>query len=178
MYVSAYVCLPILVAQPIKLTIMPSGPGPRGNPFDNAVKPGSGRSLAERITRPGRRSRSLSPGRDLDEEAARKGIDRYVPGRSGSRSRSPLPRGRRDGGGGRRPGERRGRGGQGGRPSGAAGGNTRGGRDGRPRKTQEELDAEMADYFGSASGNAPATSAANGQSETAAVRDDDIDMIE
>lgn len=47
---------------------------------------------------------------------------------------------------------------------------------GRPRKTQEELDAEMADYWGKGSGVANAT---NGTAEaSAAVANDDIDMIE
>ena len=57
---------------------------------------------------------------------------------------------------------------------------------GRPRKTQEELDAEMEDYWGKAgvAGTDTATRAAtNGTAPAAAVQamgpgDDDIDMIE
>lgn len=152
--------------QPIKLAIVPSGPGPRRNPFDTAIMPG--RPLAERITVPGGRSRSLSPGRDRDG-AARKGIDRYVPGGNGSRSRSPLPNRRREGG--RRPGARReGRGAR--RDEGE-----RKGREGRTKKTQEELDAEMDDYFG---GGEPAHSVApsNGNGQATEATGDDIDMIE
>lgn len=57
-----------------------------------------------------------------------------------SRSRSPLPPRRREG---RRPGARR----EGGERAGRGGGE-RVARDGRPKKTQEELDAEMEDYWG------------------------------
>ncbi|POR32058.1 THO complex subunit 4A [Tolypocladium paradoxum] len=158
--------------QPIRLTLMPGGPA--RNPFDTAVMPG--RPLAERVSAPGGRARSLSPRRRYDEDdAARKGIDRYIPG-EGSRERSPMPRRR----GGRRPGTRR----EGGREGGREGSardqqSTRGGRGNNPRskKTQEELDAEMEDYFGG--NNAPAaaeTEPANGAAPAAAI--DDIDMIE
>lgn len=99
-----------------------------------------------------RRPASESPIRHSDvSKPPPEGVDRYVPGQ-GSRSRSP-PRRRRDerGGGGagrrdgRRPGARRERGERNG-----GGGVKREplARDGRPRKTQEELDAEMEDYFG------------------------------
>ncbi|RSM00189.1 hypothetical protein CEP52_009274 [Fusarium oligoseptatum] len=162
--------------QPIRLTLLPSGPA--RNPFDTAVMPS--RPLAERISTPEDRARSHSPHRRYDEdEAARKGIDRYVPGQGGDR-RSPMPR--RRGQGGRRPGARRDGGGrEGGRDQ--EGG--RGGR-GNPRakKTQEELDAEMADYFGG--GNAQTTEPSNGtesvpaqaQAQAPAAAVDDIDMIE
>ncbi|CCC06149.1 hypothetical protein SMAC4_00366 [Sordaria macrospora] len=167
--------------QPIRLTLMPSGP--RRNPFETAINP---RPLAERITVPGGRSRSISPSRrdrELDEEAARKGIDRYRPGGSGrGRSRSPLPR--REGGreGGRRPGARREGGGRGGR-GGRGGEKSQGGertRNGRPKKTQEELDAEMEDYFGGGGANqennaAPAAEASNGAAASGPA-EDDIDM--
>ncbi|KAF2454205.1 hypothetical protein BDY21DRAFT_423800 [Lineolata rhizophorae] len=116
-------------------------------------------------------------------------IDRYVPGGAsdhdfeyddgaagGVRRRSPLPRrrGPRGGdGGGRRPGERRERsrneGGGGGRRGGggAAGGGARdeGGRgmvQGRPRKTAEELDAEMEDYWGGGGGGGDSSRDAKG----------------
>jgi len=138
---------------------MPSGPAPRGrNAFDTAIKPGSGRSLADRITRP----RSASPHRETDEGASWGRGDRYVPGRNASRSRSPPPR-RREGG--RRPGDRR-PGGRGQRGAAAP----RGGREGRPKKTQDELDAEMADYFGGNAAAEPAVAAAAGH-------DDEMDTI-
>ncbi|KAH6897104.1 hypothetical protein B0T10DRAFT_175017 [Thelonectria olida] len=163
--------------QPIKLTLLPSR-----NPFDTAVMPG--RPLSERISTPdersGNRARSESPRRRVieEEDASLKGIDRYIPGQN-RRSRSPMPR--RRGGGGRRPGARR----EGGRDQeGRRDG--RDNRDGRtnPRskKTQEELDAEMEDYFGG--GSAPAAGEASGAGAGAAAAQapqapvDDIDMIE
>ena len=67
---------------------------------------------------------------------------------------------------GRRPGARRERGERGG-----GRGGERTAKDGRPKKTQEELDAEMEDYWG-AKENGTTT-------ETApAVVQDDVDMIE
>ncbi|KAG7292545.1 hypothetical protein NEMBOFW57_002580 [Staphylotrichum longicolle] len=175
--------------QPIRLTLLPSGPSGGGsprNPFDSAVIPG--RPLAERITVPGQRSRSLSPRRESDEEAARRGVDRYRPrGRGGgerwgggggrlSRSRSPMAGGgRRRDGGGRRPGTRRegGGGGSGGGGGGRRG--ERGGREGRQKKTQEELDAEMDNYF--AGGGAQQ---GEGAAQSAPQQDagEDVDMIE
>lgn len=139
------------MGQPIRLTLQNAPAAkPARNPFDYVEKPS--RSLFDRIEgderRGGRRGRSASPRR------APENIDRYVPGNRGRGSRSP----RRRGGGarenGRAPGARReertGRGGRGGR----------GGRDnqdtegrpvvqGRPRKTAEELDAEMDTYWNS-----------------------------
>ncbi|KAI9845066.1 MAG: hypothetical protein M1837_005070 [Sclerophora amabilis] len=184
--------------QPIRLTLMPpsasmassssSSSRPR-NPFDTAQKPG--RSLFDRISAPAR-----SPDRHRSSDVSRPApdhIDRYVPRRD---SRSPLPRRRGGGGGGdgRRPGARRddtGRGGDGRR--GAT-------RDGRPKKTQEELDAEMEDYWGgnaegeksanaNASGgngnlDATATSTNGAETQSPAVGapanddNDDVDMIE
>lgn len=125
-----------------------------------------GRPLSERVTLPPGRDRSRSPNRDLEDEAARKNIDRYVPG--GHRSRSPIRNRRRDGGG-RRPGAHSARGGNNTREGGER--KTNGA---RPRKTQDELDAEMEDYF---NGNQPSTSG-GGQTEADQVGDDDIDMIE
>jgi len=55
---------------------------------------------------------------------------------------------------------------------------------GRPRKTQQELDAEMEDYWGSKEEAAKQNGAKVGASETSgtgtttAVNDDDIDMVE
>lgn len=161
--------------QPIRLSMMGGGRGGR-NPFDSAVMPG--RPLSERITAPGGRARSHSPsGRYTQEDAARKGIDRYIPGEEG-RSRTPPPSRRRGGGGvaGRRPGARRER------PTQEEG---RGRGNPRTKKTQEELDAEMEDYFGGGGAAPEATNdsgtAQNGQAAeapAAAPSGDDIDMIE
>ncbi|WYZ34752.1 hypothetical protein EsH8_I_001028 [Colletotrichum jinshuiense] len=168
--------------QPIRLSIMAGGSAPRSrNPFDSAVMPG--RPLSERISAPGGRSRSMSPGRKYDvDEAASRGIDRYVPR---NRSRSPMPRRRGGGGGGggggsgggRRPGARR----EGTRDRDQEGGRGgRSGREGRARKTQEELDAEMADYFGAGNSGETAPQPNGGSSAAAPVpaNADDIDMIE
>ncbi|RKU40179.1 hypothetical protein DL546_001231 [Coniochaeta pulveracea] len=166
--------------QPIHLKIVPSGPETRSrNPFDTAIAPG--RPLAERITVPGERARSFSPGRrdTGDDGPSRRRDDRYRP----AGSRSPMPRRPREAG--RRPGARHEGGGRGGERGGARGGE-RSGRDGRPKKTQEELDAEMDNYFNSvgerAAGGAPATAnggatndgATNGEASVV----DDVDMIE
>ncbi|KAF3762432.1 RNA-binding domain-containing protein [Cryphonectria parasitica EP155] len=142
--------------QPIRLSILP----PRRRDDSSAM---AGRPLSERITLGSGRNRSRSPVRDMEDEAARRNIDRYVPG--GRRSRSPV-RGRRRGEGGRRPGARRG----GGNPR---EGTERQGRDARPKKTQEELDAEMEDYF-----TAQTASNAEGQTAAATAAEEDIDMIE
>jgi THO complex subunit 4 len=180
--------------QPIRLTLLPTGP--RRNPFDSAVAPG--RPLAERITVPGGgRSRSLSPPRHREGgEGRRRDGDRYRPGGGErgagrlSRSRSPLPGRRRDGGGrggdggGRRGGGRRDGGGGGGRgrgDRGGGGGGERGERGGRPKKTQEELDAEMENYFTGGGGAQQSEGAAaggdgNGAQQQAAF--EDVDMIE
>lgn len=141
--------------QPIRLTLMTQS-RPRDNPFDRVENP---RSLFDRIEAPRDRRRSESPVEDDDENRYRRGarrggpgggrdrrsdmtrptpenIDRYTPGQTGSGPRSDSRRG------GRRPGERRER-----RPRNDDGGQKTSG--GRPRKTQEELDAEMEDYWGS-----------------------------
>jgi THO complex subunit 4 len=96
-------------------------------------------------------------------------IDRYVPGQGGrGTGRSSSLRGAP----GRRPGERRER------PRRDDNGHALVG--GRPRKTAEELDAEMEDYWG---GNAAAGNGTNAEDAPAAVGgvgvlEDDIDMIE
>lgn len=100
----------------------------------------------------------------MEDEAARKNIDRYVPG--SRRSRSPI-RNRRRGDGGRRPGTHSARGGS------TREGGERKGKESRPKKTQDELDAEMEDYF---NGN---RAGANGGGQAAAEPAvDDVDMIE
>lgn len=151
---------------------MPSGPGPRRNPFDNAVMPG--RPLSERISYPSNRSRSRSPARGGD--SGRKGLDSYRPGEN-SRSRSPMPS-RREGG--RRPGARReGGGDRGGRREGGERGARNGREGGRVKKTQEELDAEMEDYFAPGSTKqASAAPAANGAADPGQEAGGDVDMIE
>ena len=174
--------------QPIRLTLLPAGGGRRDrNPFDHVEKPKG--SLFDRVERPhGRYSRSLSPGDDTangesrrrrDHRGGRRSdvskpapdhIDRYVP----SGRRSPAHRG---GGGGRR-GDRRNRT----DTSGQAVVN------GRPRKTQEELDQEMDDYWGGTNTEAEPTTATEqaiapevsqtAPEATAAAGDNDVDMIE
>lgn len=179
--------------QPIRLTIVPAGRGRRErNPFDNVERPRG--SLLDRVQRP-RDSRSLSPESPSDSPEGggrrRRGrragpvrrsdvtkpppehIDRYVPGQQ----RSPV---RRNGDGRRRGGPRRDD-----RNRNDAGGNRAA--NGRPRKTQEELDQEMEDYWG---GSANAGAGAADQeavpdeplqvapASTAAAGDDDVDMIE
>lgn len=154
--------------QPIRLVAMPNGYQGR-RPF-NPVK--AARPLAERITvAPNHhRSRSASPPRHSNvSKPAPPHVDRYIPsGDRRSRSRSPAPR-RREG---RRPGERRGgRGERGGRGD-------RMGRDGRPKKTQEELDAEMEDYWGG-KGETTKESTNGAEAAVAAVETEgDVDMIE
>jgi THO complex subunit 4 len=137
----------------------------------------------------GARRGGAPPSRDRRSDVTKPppdNIDRYVPGQSDGRNSSRRNEGRDSG---RRPGERRERG----------GGNDRGRvRDrsergengvrmvnGRPRKTQEELDAEMEDYWGNANtgGGGAAVPAKTDSLHTAApaaapVVDDDIDMIE
>ncbi|KAI9688264.1 MAG: hypothetical protein M1822_001770 [Bathelium mastoideum] len=174
--------------QPIRLTMVPSDPPP-GSRRDYGTAASSSRSLFDRISGPDvrrRQTRSASPIRHSDvSKPAPDGIDRYVPSRRDGRS--PRPRGPpRDNA--RRSGARR---------------EVKPKRDdqghsmvqGRPRKTQEELDAEMADYWGGetndeagmgyknttedvvetggAIGGAAVTTDA-----TARVEDDDIDMIQ
>lgn len=145
--------------QQIFLSLLPQNSRRARNPFDNAVMPG--RPLSERITVPDDRSRSNSP-RRMEEEAARKGIDRYVPNGGSIRSRSPRPQRR-----GRRSGRRD--------PNRSQ--DNRGGVRGRPRKTQEELDAEMADYFNEGQ-SAPQETGGHTQPVEPVAPVDDMDMIE
>lgn len=171
--------------QPIRLTLMqPSAPAPPArNPFDTAERPT--RSLFDRIERPsGTRARSESPDRSSRRVDSRRSdvskpapenIDRYVPGggrsdsRNDSRRRSPR-RGenRRGDRAGRRPGDRRRR----------SPGKDDDGHvivQGRPRKTQEELDAEMADYWNKQEAENGNAAPSNG---APVANDGDVDMIE
>ncbi|WEW55915.1 hypothetical protein PRK78_001350 [Emydomyces testavorans] len=159
--------------QPIRVTLIQSSATvPRRNPFDFAEKPKG--SLFDRAERPRRNDRSLSPGSGNEARHRRSdvsklppdNIDRYVPGQ-----RSP----RRDGGRsrGRRPGDNRDR------NDSRRETNT----SGRPKKTQDELDQEMEDYWGN---NARSTrNSGNGNAHNtkvveagASAEDDDIDMIQ
>lgn len=192
--------------QPIRLSLLPTGPsaesrGPAPSMFDRIQKPE--RSMFDRIERdrghgydsgdevgahrrmggpPGRRERSDSPRKS---RPALDGVDRYIPG--GVRgSRSPGARRGTPREGGRRPGARHDEAGRGGR----GGGGRRGGRTdeegrplvgGRPKKTANELDAEMEDYWGAkaANGNGDAAAQEDGEAAGAAsaiVPIDDIDM--
>lgn len=144
--------------QPIRLSLMPAGPSGSSAPARNARTSTSvrsdrgagGRSLFDRVEAP-RRARSSSPHRRRGPGPAPDHVDRYTPSDIGSRDRSPP---RRRGGGGRRPGEKR--------EGGVLGGRGRRGPpkddqarpfvQGRPRKTADELDAEMTDYFAKDSG--------------------------
>ena len=192
--------------QPIRLTQMPSKQPqqPSRNPFDHVEGPS--RSLFERVdssninrnvvnTR--RNHRSASPDDDDSDYRNRRSnvtkpppdhIDRYVPDRRNARS--PMPRigggggGGRDGG--RRPGARRD---NSVRKDAAGGGGGGVGRDGRrPKKTSDDLDAEMADYWGDKGNNAGMNGTGNDQVVNAGTgfggqeRDveveEDVDMIE
>ncbi|KAK4623969.1 hypothetical protein CLAFUW4_06135 [Fulvia fulva] len=168
--------------QPIRLQLMPSGPGPRApaaSLADRMEKPPrslfdrieGGRSGGRQNSRDGggrRRYRSDSPQKD---RLAPPDVDRYVPGRG---SRSPIRRRGTPREGGRRPGERRERGGGG---RGGRGGRTdEEGRPvvgGRPKKTAEELDAEMADYWSGSKTDAAADNGAPAANDT---NGGDIDM--
>lgn len=161
------------------------------NPFDHVERPS--RSLFERVET---RRRSASPGNGYESRPRRGGrggreggarggtpdnIDRYVPGQD--RRRSPLRRNRDNPRGGPRggPGQRRERDRSSRRdPDGhpVVGG--------RPRKTQEELDAEMEDYWGKTGGGDTQATELNGNGTVPSAvvtgapvgGNDDIDMIE
>ncbi|KAK3117954.1 hypothetical protein LTR53_000106 [Teratosphaeriaceae sp. CCFEE 6253] len=177
--------------QPIRITLMPTAPaaaaapaGPKGglSMFDRIQRPE--RSMFDRIessairddsrdgARPRRRERSDSPRKS--RSAVPEYIDRYVPGSRGQ-SRSPIRRRGTPREPGRRPGARRedsGRGGAGRRGGRAeAEGRPTGGP--RPRKTAQELDAEMEDYWG-AKAEDKSNGAAAGTNGAAA---EDEDMV-
>lgn len=163
--------------QAIRISLLPSGPAPppvpRGSLFDR-IEPAP-RSLFDRIDS-GPPSRRDDGGRRRQRsDSPRKGgrlapdVDRYVPGGRRGGSRSPIRRRGTPREGGRRPGAKR--------EEGAGGG--RGGRrprtdeegrplvGGRPRKTAEELDAEMNDYWGSTNNGGDAAPAAGNGDATA-----------
>lgn len=164
--------------QPISVSLMPSGPSGGGRPapsrgLDERISAPQ-RSLFDRIDDGGgarrggrgertRRSESPRSRRSDVRGPAPEYIDRYVPGGSGrddsrrrdrDRSRSPIRRGERGERGGRglprRGGRRDERDDRSTRPKGEGEGRPRTGA--RPRKTADELDAEMEDYWGGANG--------------------------
>ncbi|KAJ5397675.1 Nucleotide-binding alpha-beta plait [Penicillium cosmopolitanum] len=174
--------------QPIRLSLIPGRRGDRGGDRSG------GSSLFDRVERPARNARSLSPSSDNEGDRSRRrrggprarrsdvtgptpdGIDRYVPGQRSSNQRGEGRRGGRDN-----------------KPRNAENGGRRS--NARPRKTQEELDQEMEDYWGGNGNDASAETAAaqpeqavaqSAPAETApapaaaapAHADDDIDMIE
>jgi THO complex subunit 4 len=170
------------LGQPIYLHLQTNRDAPRGPSRDLASRIDSSsrpRSLFDRIDRPvprHGRARSHSPESSIRHsdvsKPAPEHIDRYVPGRGNRNSdredsrrrRSPVRRGGRGGrDAGRRPGARReqSRRDESGRPL----------VQGRPRKTQEELDAEMADYWDNAEGGT-----AEGATATAAANGDNLDV--
>ncbi|KAK6351844.1 hypothetical protein TWF718_004989 [Orbilia javanica] len=162
--------------QPIRVKLASQherGPGGPGGRRGGGHGGGDGRSLFERVSgtqdadvdensgRPSQQRRGGPPRnvQEMRQNAKELGIDRYIPGeRNGSRDRRQPPR--RGGMGGERE-RRRDGGGRGGRGGGDRGGE-RGDRAGginRPKKTAEELDAEMNDYWGATAGDSTVQSA-------------------
>lgn len=176
--------------QPIKLALLPNAPAAsaRGNLFDRVERP-SGRSLFDRIEgQPGSRDDSredVRPRRRRSESPRPRpppeNVDRYIP--RGPRSRSPIRRRGTPREPGRRPGQRREDSGRGGGRRGRIDDDGRPIVGGRPKKTAEELDAEMEDYWGGKGDGQKANGAASKQNGAAPAPapgniDDDIDMIE
>ncbi|CCX32347.1 hypothetical protein FPQ18DRAFT_325591 [Pyronema domesticum] len=173
--------------QPITLTLVARDRVERGPSSVNSAQ-SRPRSLFDRIVPqdgpggPRERRRSLDDRRDPTRKPTPPGIDRYVPPerrrereRGGGERTQAGPRpavGHRDGGRGQ--GRRGGPGGHGG-PGGNGERGGRGGNMGRPKKTVEELDAEMNDYFAE-SADAAAAPAVAPPAQAAAV-DEDEDMI-
>jgi THO complex subunit 4 len=186
--------------QPIRLSLVPNVPNnnkSQRNPFDSIDRPA--RSLFDRVDESERRRRAGAtdnddepndqhqnqqqqqsrPRRSNVSRPAPDHIDRYIPGQgnddvdrgptSGRRPRS-SPRRDNRGRGSRRPGQQR------------------QGRDsdghaivqGRPRKTAEELDDEMTDYWNGQQGDGAAASEApvkgEGKGNSVNPLDGDIDM--
>lgn len=170
--------------QIIRLALLPAGPtGPSKGSLIDRIQPAP-RSLFDRISGGPpeargdredmggrrRRPRSESPRR---RTAVPEHIDRYMPGSRGSRS--PVRRRGTPREGGRRPGQRREEG-----PRPPRGPREGEGRARKPKKTAEELDAEMADYFGGggAAGNGDAGGAEQKNGNGGHAANDDIDMVE
>jgi len=189
--------------QPIKIQLLPSGPAAAPmtgkSLFDRIERPP--RSIFDRIDSSARddsredfgrrrRDRSDSPRKaGGGRGGVPENIDRYVP--NSRDSRSPIRRRGTPRESGRRPGTRRedsrrddsrrgDRGGRGGR----RGRTDEEGRPvvgGRPRKTAEELDAEMADYWGSKPADDGSKSigavAAQNDGGGGATAEEDTDMV-
>ncbi|EPQ65844.1 hypothetical protein BGT96224_4187 [Blumeria graminis f. sp. tritici 96224] len=119
--------------QPIRLISIPSGPSRRRNPPP-------GRSLFERITPVNQHSKTTSNFSRVNQDRSTSQVTEGYP--SGKQSYTSSPRPPRNEG--HRPGMRKDRG----ERLGMGSGRDRLARDGRPKKTQEELDAEMEDYWG------------------------------
>ncbi|KAK0923471.1 hypothetical protein LTR57_006660 [Friedmanniomyces endolithicus] len=189
--------------QPIRVTLMPTAPASSAYPSAHAApagpKPAAGLSMFDRIQRPersmfdriegsairhdsrdgaGRRRRERSDSPRASKPVLEH-IDRYVPGRG---SRSPIRRRGTPREPGRRPGAHRdessgrGRGG-GGRRGGRGDGEGRPTGGARPRKTAQELDAEMEDYWGSKPEDKTNGVGGGGGHNGAAAAEEDMDMV-
>lgn len=142
------------------------GPANEGRSLFERVSGGPQETDLEAADRKARATRNVS---EMRLNAKELGIDRYIPGeRNGSRDRRPPRRGGMGGERERHRGDRGGRGDRGdrrGRGEHGGGGGGRGEKSGgagganRPRKTAEELDAEMNDYWGAEGGDSTVTSA-------------------
>ena len=166
------------MGQPIRVTLLP--PSKQTGMTNPSSAPRPSRSLFDRVEPRNGRARSLSPDagrttrRTYGTTPAAGNVDRYIPGRA---ERSPLRRG--NGPRSRRPGERR-------QPR----------RDdqghllvqGRPRKTTDELDAEMAEYWaenkgdtataGGMNSGVTATAANENPAQIASTTGDDEEMMD
>ncbi|KAK0353982.1 hypothetical protein LTR94_014389 [Friedmanniomyces endolithicus] len=188
--------------QPIRVTLMPTAPAASAYLPAHAApagpKPATGLSMFDRIQRPersmfdriegsairhdsrdgaGRRRRERSDSPRASKPVPEH-IDRYVPGRG---SRSPIRRRGTPREPGRRPGAHRedsvrGRGG-GGRRGGRGDGEGRPTRGARPRKTAQELDAEMEDYWGSKPEDKTNGVGDGGGHNGAAAAEEDMDLV-
>lgn len=167
--------------QPITLTLVGrGGDAPvRAARRDRSRSPGKGgRSLFERITSP---ETERDPRRDPTRKPTPPGIDRYVPpDRRREREGGERERNERRPAGGRR-GQRNG--GEGGRRGERGGERKPRGGNPRPKKTVEELDAEMNDYFGGGEGQQQGEAQVQGGAAVAAVQnttgavDEDEEMV-
>jgi len=140
------------MGQPIRVTLLP--PPKQTGMSSPPSAPRPQRSLFDRVEPRNDRTRSLSP--DTGRTARRTygttpssgDVDRYIPTRA---ERSPLRRG--NGPRSRRPGERR-------QPRRDEQGHPL--VQGRPRKTTDELDAEMAEYWADNKGDTASAGTMNG----------------
>ena len=166
------------MGQPIRVTLLP--PPKQTGMSTPSSAPRPPRSLFDRVEPRNDRTRSLSP--DTGRTARRTygttqssgDVNRYIPGRA---ERSPLRRG--NGPRSRRPGERR-------QPRRDEQGHVI--VQGRPRKTIDELDAEMAEYWadnkgdtataGTINGGGTATVAKENRAHTAPTTGDDEEMMD